>query len=87
MSVANKVRMVMGLKKKKAPAMAAAMEINAQSFRNKITRDSFNAWDLIEIAEELGGTLLLEVDGQRVVFGLEDLPPERAWKYAGKKEG
>ena len=81
MSVANKVRMVMGLKKKKAPAIAAAMEINPQSFRNKLTRDSFNVWDLIEVAEAIGGTLLLEVDGQRVVFGLEDLPPERAGKY------
>ena len=87
MSVANKVRMVMGLKKKKAPAMAEAMEINAQSFRNKLTRDSFNGWDLIEIAEALGGTLLLEVEGQRVVFGLADLPPERAGKYAGRTEG
>ena len=86
MSVANKVRMVMGLKKKKVPAMAAAMEINAQSFRNKLTRDSFNVWDLIEIAETLGGTLLLEIDGQWIVFGLEDLPPERAGKYKGEKE-
>jgi len=84
MSVANKVRMVMGLKKKKATYLAAAMEINAQSFRNKLTRDSFNVWDLIEIAEALGGTLLLEVEGQRVVFGLEDLPPERAGRYQGK---
>jgi len=82
MSVANKVRMVMGLRKAKAPAMAAALEINPQSFRNKLTRDSFTAWDLIEVAEALGGTLLLELDGQRVVFGLEDLPPERAGKYA-----
>lgn len=87
MSVANKVRMVMGLKRKKAPAMARAMEINPQSFRNKLTRDSFNAWDLIEVAEALGAKLLFEVDGQRVVFGLEDLPEERAGKYQGDAEG
>jgi hypothetical protein len=73
MSVSNKVRMAMGLKRKKAPEMAGALGINPQSFRNKLTRDSFDACDLIAIADALGGSLVLEVEGQRVVFGMEDL--------------
>ena len=85
MSVANKVRMCMSLKRLKSPQMAQAMGINAQSFRNKLARDSFNALDLIEVAQALGGTLMLEVDGQRVVFGVDDLPVERLERGKGEK--
>ena len=86
MSVANKVRMATSFKRKNAVQMAAHMGIHAQSYRNKLTRDSFNVWDLIEISEAIGGKLVLEVDDQRIVFGVEDLPPERIEKYQGDTE-
>ena len=67
----------MGFKRMNAVKMADFMDINPQSFRNKLTRDSFNVWDLIEVIEALDGKLIVEMDGQRIVFGAEDLPLER----------
>jgi len=84
MSVANKVRMLTSFKRKNAVQMAKHMQIHPQSYRNKLTRDSFSAWDLIEIAEALGGRMFIEVDGQSIAFGVEDLPPERLEKFKGE---
>jgi len=77
MSVSTKVRMLMTMKRKNAVQMASYMGIHQQSYRNKLTRESFSSADLIEIAELLGAKLLFEVDGQRILFGREDLDEER----------
>ena len=77
MSVSTKVRMLMTMKRKNAVQMASYMGIHQQSYRNKLTRESFSSADLIEIAELLGAKLLFEVDGQRILFGREDLNEER----------
>ena len=77
MPVSTKVRMLMTMKRKNAVQMASYMGIHQQSYRNKLTRESFSSADLIEIAELLGAKLLFEVDGQRILFGREDLDEER----------
>ena len=77
MSVSTKVRMLMTMKRKNAVQMASYMGMHQQSYRNKITRESFSSQDLIEIAELLGAKLLFEVDGQRILFGREDLDEGR----------
>ena len=86
MSVSTKVRMLMTMKRRNAVQMASYMGIHQQSYRNKLTRESFSAGDLVEIAELLGAKLLFEVDGQRILFGREDLDEERLAHVVGQEK-
>ena len=87
MPVSTKVRMLMTMKRKNAVQMASYMGVHQQSYRNKITRESFSSQDLIEIAELLGAKLLFEVDGQRILFGREDLDEERLVHVVERDKG
>ena len=77
MSVSTRIKTLMTIKGKNAVQMASYMGLHPQSYRNKLTLERFSAHDLLEIAELLGAKLLFEVDGQRILFGQEDLGEER----------
>jgi len=74
LSVANKIKYVMGEKGKKRDDLSAALGISNQAVSNKFNRDSFSVEDLIKIADSLGVSLAL-VDGNNnvVVFDMADI--------------
>jgi len=70
MSVANKVKYVIGEKNKKRADLASELGISGQAVSNKFVRDSFSTNDLIKIANFLGVTLAF-VDGNKVAITFE----------------
>jgi len=59
--------------------MAGYLNIREQSFRNKLTRESFTAPDLIRLAEGLGAKVQIDFGGkQMIVLDASDLPEEGA---------
>jgi hypothetical protein len=57
--------------------MAGYLNIREQSFRNKLTRESFTAPDLIRLAEGLGARVQIDFGGkQMIVLDTSDLPRE-----------
>lgn len=73
MSVANKLKYVMGEKNKKRDDIATILKISNQAVSNKFNRDSFSAEDLIKIADCLGVSLALVDNTKTVVFDLDDV--------------
>jgi len=73
MSVANKIKYVMGEKNKKREDIANILKISNQAVSNKFNRDSFSAEDLIKIADCLGASLALVSNGKTVSFDLDDI--------------
>ena len=76
MSVANKIKYVMGEKGKKRDDVAVALKISNQAVSNKFNRDSFSAEDLIKIADCLGVSLALVDNGKILEFDLNDITKE-----------
>ena len=75
MSISSKVKALMYMKGKNHADMAEYLGIREQSFRNKLTRESFTAPDLIRLAEGVGAQLQINLDGtQMIVLDTSDLP-------------
>lgn len=73
MSIANKLKYVMGEKNKKRDDVAAILKISNQAVSNKFNRNSFSAEDLIKIADCLGVSLALVDNNKSVIFDLDDV--------------
>lgn len=73
MSIANKLKYVMGEKNKRREDIANVLKISNQAVSNKFNRDSFSAEDLIKIANCLGVSLALVDNNKTVSFDLDDI--------------
>ena len=73
MSVANKIKYMMGEKDMKREDIAAVLQISCQAVSNKFNRDSFSAEDLIRIADCLGVSLALVDNNKTLAFDLDDI--------------
>lgn len=73
MSIANKLKYVMGEKNKRREDIANVLKISNQAVSNKFNRDSFSAEDLIKIANCLGVSLALIDNNKTVSFDLDDI--------------
>lgn len=79
MSISSKVKAMMLIRGKSLADMAGYLNIREQSFRNKLTRESFTAPDLIRLAEGLGAKVQIDFGGkQMIVLDASDLPEEGA---------
>lgn len=77
MSVANKMRAILNLTNHKIPDLAGCLNMSDQGVRNKFSRDSFSAADLIKICAVLNCELSIKTkDGQIVYLGMDDLRQE-----------
>ena len=92
MSMTSKIRDIMLLRGKSTRDMAVILEVEEQSFRNKLARQSFSADDLVKIAGALDAQLYMELgENQRVRFEQSDLPDKpnrrsRQYRQAMQKE-
>lgn len=68
MSISAKVKALMLMKGKTHADMAGYLDIREQSFRNKLTRESFTAPDLIRLAEGVGAQLQINLDGKQIIL-------------------
>ena len=73
MGVSEKIKAALSLKGKKSIELASYYGISSQSMRNKFSRGSFSAEDLIKIADFLGGTLSIEIDNQKITLDKNDI--------------
>lgn len=74
MSVSDKVKALLNMKGKRQNDLAELFGISPQSMRNKFTRGSFSADELIQIADFLDCTLAFELDSaQKIVLTPEDI--------------
>ena len=73
MAISEKIKAALSLKGKKSIEFASYYGISPQSMRNKFNRGSFSAEDLIKVSEFLGGTLSLDIDGQKITLDKDDL--------------
>ena len=73
MSVSDKIRAVLNLTGHKLPDLAEPLGISAQAVRNKFSRDSFSADDLIKISDALDCEILFRTrDGQQIFLVFSD---------------
>ena len=74
MSVSNKTRALLNLKGKKSHELAAYFGISSQAMRNKLSRDTLSAEDLIKIADFLGCELAFILsDSQKITLDAADI--------------
>ena len=74
MSVSGKIRALLSITGHKLPDLAEPLGISAQAVRNKFSRDSFSADDLIKISDALDCEILFRTrDGQAILFTKDDL--------------
>jgi len=74
MSVSNKLRALLSITGHKLPDLAAPLDISVQAVRNKFSRDSFSADDLIKISTALDCELSIKTkDGQTILLMPDDL--------------
>ena len=74
MSISNKVKGIMSYKGKKSYELAEYFGISAPAMRNKMSRDSFSAEDLIKIADFLNCKLAFLIDDdQKTILDLNDI--------------
>ena len=71
MSVANKMRAILNLTNHKIPDLAECLNMSDQGVRNKFSRDSFSAADLIKICDTLNCELSIKTNS--VCLGTDDL--------------
>ena len=63
MSISGKIKALLSLKDKTAVGLAAHMDIEYQSLRNKLTKSRFSADELIRVAEFCDVDLAFITDG------------------------
>ncbi|WP_206458731.1 hypothetical protein [Anaerovorax sp. IOR16] len=74
MSVSDKVKASLNLSGKKIYELAECFEISPQAMRNKLSRQSFSAADLIKLCDFIGANLVIDFgENQRVVFDSSDI--------------
>jgi transcriptional regulator with XRE-family HTH domain len=73
LSISNKIKGMMSSKGKKSYELAEYFGISAPAMRNKMTRGSFSAEDLIKFADYLGYELTFISDNQKTVLDLNDI--------------
>lgn len=74
MSVTNKMRALLNVKGKKPQDLADCLGISIQAVRNKFTRGSFSASDLIKVSEYLKCDLAFIIDAnQKIVLEKSDI--------------
>ncbi|MDK2905445.1 MAG: hypothetical protein PWR12_1521 [Eubacteriaceae bacterium] len=74
MSVSDKIKSLLQLKGVKNKDLADYLGITPQSMRNKFTRGSFSADDLIKISDFLGCKLYFDVDEDvKIALTTDDL--------------
>ena len=74
MSVTDKIKALLSIKGKKNVELAEYLGISPQSMKNKLSRGSFSAEDLIKIAAFLECTLEFKIDdAQSIILTLDDI--------------
>lgn len=74
MPVSDKIKALLSLKSKKSYELAEYLQMSPQAMRNKLSRDSFSAADLIKIADFLNCDLAFTIsDNQKISLELSDI--------------
>jgi len=74
LALSDKVKALLTLTGKKPQELAEHFQVTTQSLRNKMSRNSYTAADLIEIVDFVGARLVIEVDdGTRMTLSKSDL--------------
>lgn len=74
MSLTDKIKALISIRGKKNIDLAKHLGLSPQSLQNKLSRGSFSAEDLIEIADFLGCSLEFNIDDkQKIILGMEDI--------------
>jgi transcriptional regulator with XRE-family HTH domain len=74
MPVSDKIKALLSLKGKKSYELAEYLQMSPQAMRNKLSRDSFSAADLIKIADFLHCDLAFTIsDNQKISLELSDI--------------
>ncbi len=74
MAVSDKIKALLAIRGKKNNDLAEFLEISPQSMRNKFSRGSFSADELIRIADFLNCTLVFELDNsQKITLEMSDI--------------
>ena len=74
MAVSDKIKALLSLKGRKSYELAEYLEISPQAMRNKLSRDSFSASDLIKISNFLNCDLVFEVnENQKIILEISDI--------------
>lgn len=74
MSVSEKIRGLMSIQGKKHGEMAAAMNMTAHSWSNKLARGSFSADDLIKISDILETQVIFRTNkGIEIALDKDDI--------------
>lgn len=73
MSKANKIRGLLTSCNKTQIGLAKFMNVSEQALRNKFSRDSFSADDLIKISEFVGCKLSIVNDELSITFTSDDI--------------
>lgn len=74
MSVSDKIKALLAIRGKKNNDLAEFLNISPQSMRNKFSRGSFSADELIRIANFLDCSLVFELENsQKITLDLSDI--------------
>lgn len=73
MSKANKIRGLLTSCNKTQVDLAKYMNVSEQAIRNKFSRDSFSADDLIKISDFVGCKLSINNDDLSITFNNDDI--------------
>ena len=73
LAISNKIKGLMSIKGKKSYELAKYFGITAAAMRNKMSRDSFSAEDLIKIADFLEIDLAFIIDTQKIILNIDDI--------------
>ena len=74
MAINGKIKAVMNIQGKKPYEAAEYFGISAQAMRNKLSRDSFSAADLVKFADFLGCELAFTIDEkQKIILDKTDI--------------
>ena len=85
-TISQRIKSLLALNNKKAAELARFMGLSPQSLHNKIARGSFNANDLIKIAEFTGSKLMFENAAGNIVLDSDCIrSEEKAEKKASKE--
>ncbi len=76
MAVSDTVKAILALRGRKQSELAERFGITPQSMRNKMSRDSWSAGDLMRVAELVGGRVAFVLpDGQMIFLDQAEEPP------------
>lgn len=74
MAISDKIKALLSLKGKKSYELAEYLGITPQAMRNKLSRNSFSASDLIKIANFLNCDLPFEInENQKIILDMSDI--------------